>query len=248
MNDPDKTDFGFEKVDPQEKTERVGRVFSSVASRYDLMNDLMSLGVHRLWKRYAAHLVRPRPDSSILDLAGGTGDMAALFYPQLDDRGRLVVSDINGDMLRAGRERLLDKGMVAIDFVQADAEVLPFRDHSFDRISIAFGLRNITNKERALRAMHQCLRFGGAVIILEFSRVVLPLLDKLYHAYSFNLIPLLGKFVTGDEDSYRYLVESIRVHPDQDTLKAMLEDAGFSRVTYYNLSGGVVAVHTGYKL
>jgi demethylmenaquinone methyltransferase/2-methoxy-6-polyprenyl-1,4-benzoquinol methylase len=248
MNDSDDTDYGFERVAPQEKTERVGRVFSSVASRYDLMNDLMSLGVHRLWKRYAVHLARPRPDASILDLAGGTGDMAALFHPQLDERGRLVVSDINGDMLRAGRERLLDRGMTGIEYVQADAEALPFRDHSFDRVSIAFGLRNVTRKKRALRAMFASLRYSGAVIILEFSRVVLPLLDRLYHAYSFNLIPLLGKVIAGDADSYRYLVESIRVHPDQETLKAMLEDAGFSRVTYYNLSGGIVAVHIGYKL
>jgi len=248
MTTPDSTDFGFEKVTPAEKTRRVARVFSSVSDRYDLMNDVMSLGVHRLWKRYAVHLSGIRPDSAVLDVAGGTGDMAALYQPLLDGRGRLVVSDINGNMLGCGRDRLLDAGLCGVEFVQANAENLPFRRHSFDLVSIAFGLRNVTDKERALASMYDLLRYGGRVVILEFSKVVLPLLGRLYDAYSFRLIPLLGRLITGDEDSYRYLVESIRMHPDQATLSGMLEGAGFSRVTCNNLSGGIVAIHRGYKL
>lgn len=248
MSDPNKTDFGFEKIAPGEKAERVSRVFTSVASRYDLMNDLMSLGVHRLWKRYAVHLARLRPDASVLDVAGGTGDMAALYRPLLNEKGRLVVADINYDMLTCGRDRLLEKGMTDIAYVQADAEALPFQDHSFDHIGIGFGLRNVTAKEEALASMFNALRFGGSLMVLEFSQLVLPWLDRLYEVYSFNIIPFLGRVVAGDEASYRYLVESIRTHPDQETLKAMMEEAGFSRVTYYNLSGGIVAIHTGYKL
>ncbi len=248
MTDRDKTHFGFERVTPEEKTARVSRVFTSVASRYDLMNDVMSLGVHHFWKRYAVHVAKPKPDSAVLDVAGGTGDLAALYRRLLNDRGSLTVTDINYDMLSTGRDRLLEKGMAEIGFVQADAESLPFPDHTFDLISIAFGLRNVTVKEKALRSMFGCLRYGGALMILEFSRVGLPLLDRLYDMYSFNVIPFLGRIIANDEESYRYLVESIRQHPDQETLKALMEDAGFSRVTYYNLTGGVVAVHIGYKL
>jgi demethylmenaquinone methyltransferase/2-methoxy-6-polyprenyl-1,4-benzoquinol methylase len=245
---PRSTDFGFEQVAPEEKTRRVGRVFSSVAARYDLMNDVMSLGVHRLWKRYAVHVAGIRPDMNVLDLAGGTGDMAALITPLLDESGRLIVSDINGDMLRTGRDRLVDRGIAGAGFVQASAEALPFRSGAFDCIFIAFGLRNVTDKDTALRSMFDRLRFGGCLVILEFSKMVVPVLRRLYDAYSFRVIPALGRLIAGDEDSYRYLVESIRMHPDQEALKRMLEDAGFARVTYYNLSGGLVAVHKGYKL
>jgi demethylmenaquinone methyltransferase/2-methoxy-6-polyprenyl-1,4-benzoquinol methylase len=245
---PRSTDFGFEQVAPEEKTRRVGRVFSSVAARYDLMNDVMSLGVHRLWKRYAVHVAGIRPDMNVLDLAGGTGDMAALIAPLLDESGRLIVSDINGDMLRTGRDRLVDRGIAGAGFVQASAEALPFRSGAFDCIFIAFGLRNVTDKDTALRSMFDRLRFGGCLVILEFSKMVVPVLRRLYDAYSFRVIPALGRLIAGDEDSYRYLVESIRMHPDQEALKRMLEDAGFARVTYYNLSGGLVAVHKGYKL
>jgi demethylmenaquinone methyltransferase/2-methoxy-6-polyprenyl-1,4-benzoquinol methylase len=245
---PRSTDFGFEQVAPEEKTRRVGRVFSSVAARYDLMNDVMSLGVHRLWKRYAVHVAGIRPDMNVLDLAGGTGDMAALITPLLDESGRLIVSDINGDMLRTGRDRLVDRGIAGAGFVQASAEALPFRSDAFDCIFIAFGLRNVTDKDTALRSMFDRLRFGGCLVILEFSKMVVPVLRRLYDAYSFRVIPALGRLIAGDEDSYRYLVESIRMHPDQEALKRMLEDAGFARVTYYNLSGGLVAVHKGYKL
>lgn len=248
MTGGDKTDFGFEKVSPEEKTERVSRVFSSVASRYDFMNDVMSLGVHRLWKRYAVHMACLKPGSRVLDVAGGTGDMAALFHPQLGGKGAIVVTDINADMLSAGRDRMLDQGISDVIFVQADGEALPFANNSFDCVSIAFGLRNITDKKRALRSMFECLRYGGRLLILEFSQVTLPLLRSVYDAYSFRLIPLLGRKFTGDEDSYRYLVESIRMHPDQETMKTIMEEAGFSRVTYYNLSGGIVALHTGYRL
>jgi demethylmenaquinone methyltransferase/2-methoxy-6-polyprenyl-1,4-benzoquinol methylase len=245
---PDRTDFGFEQVAPEEKAGRVARVFSSVASRYDLMNDVMSAGLHRLWKRQAVGLAGIRPGLTVLDAAGGTGDMAALIRPLLGEGGRIIVSDINHDMLRHGRDRLLDRGLTGIACVQADAERLPFRVNCFDRICIAFGLRNVTDKNRALASMFEQLRYGGCLVVLEFSKMIVPVLDRLYDAYSFKLIPVLGRLITGDEDSYRYLVESIRMHPDQETLKGMLENAGFSRVTYYNLSGGIVAIHRGYKL
>jgi len=242
-------DFGFEKVNRQEKTRRVGEVFSSVASRYDLMNDLMSLGVHRMWKRYAIHIAEVKPGAKILDVAGGTGDMSALFHKAAGESGTVIVSDINNAMLSEGRDRLLDRGLgKGLNFVQANAEALPFQDNSFDRICISFGLRNVTDKDTALRSMFEKLKYGGSVIILEFSRVVLPVLKQLYELYSFQLIPRLGQLIAQDKDSYQYLVESIRMHPNQETLKGMMENAGFSRVNYYNLSGGIVAVHKGYKL
>jgi len=223
-------------------------VFASVAPRYDLMNDLMSFGVHRLWKRFAAGLVKLKTGTSVLDLAGGTGDMARLFARQTGGSGRIIVSDINHAMLQVGRDRLIDKGYSAgFDYIQADAENLPFADNSFDLVSIAFGLRNVTDKARALDSMYRVLKFGGSVLILEFSRLVIPLFQDIYDRYSYNCIPLLGKMVAGDGESYRYLVESIRRHPDQDALKAMLEVAGFSRVDYCNLTGGIVAVHRGWK-
>jgi len=249
MTDSASTDFGFQQVSPGEKTRRVGAVFSSVAGSYDLMNDLMSLGLHRFWKRFAVHLSRVRAGSRVLDVAGGTGDLAALYRERVGDTGAVVLCDINADMLEQGRNRLLDKGLVnGIDYVQADAERLPFKDGYFDCISIGFGLRNVTDKAAALSSMHAKLRRGGGIVILEFSRVVLPLLDRLYHQYSFRLIPALGRMVAGDRESYEYLVESIRRHPDQETLKAMMEAAGFRRVSYHNLAAGVVAIHLGYKV
>jgi demethylmenaquinone methyltransferase/2-methoxy-6-polyprenyl-1,4-benzoquinol methylase len=246
---PEATDFGFEKVDPQEKTRRVGEVFSSVASRYDLMNDLMSFGIHRLWKRYAVHVAQIKAGAKILDVAGGTGDMSVLFQRACGDQGTVIVSDINNAMLNEGRDRLLDRGLDSgFQFVQANAEALPFQRNSFDCVCISFGLRNVTDKDAAIRSMYEKLKYGGNVVILEFSKVVLPVLKQLYETYSFQFIPQLGQLITQDKDSYRYLVESISMHPDQETLKGMMETAGFSRVEYYNLTGGIVAIHKGYKL
>ena len=243
------TDFGFRQIPPFQKTQLVGEVFSSVASRYDLMNDLMSLGVHHLWKRFAVHLSGVREGEKVLDVAGGTGDMAALFHRHAGNEGMVLISDINHDMLKVGRNKLLDKGIVSgLDYVQANAENLPFTDNYFDCVSIAFGLRNVTDKAAALRSMYEKTKFGGRLVILEFSSVVLPYLKRLYDLYSFKLIPLLGRIVAGDEDSYRYLVESIRMHPDQETLKGMIEDSGYSHVEYYNLTGGIVAIHRAWKL
>lgn len=249
MIDENSTDFGFQDVSPSEKTRRVGEVFSSVAGSYDLMNDLMSLGLHRLWKRHAVRVAQVRPGDQILDLAGGTGDMTALFKDKVDGTGSIVVADINESMLVEGRARLIDRGIVeGISYVRANAEDLPFRDNSYDCICIAFGLRNVTDKFSALVSMREKLKYGGKVIILEFSRVAAPLLKEFYELYSFKLIPVLGQLVTKDRGSYQYLVESIRKHPDQEGLKNMMEDAGFRRVTYYNMTGGVVAIHKGYKI
>jgi len=249
MIDTQTTDFGFQTVTPEEKTRRVAHVFSSVAGNYDLMNDLMSAGMHRLWKRYAVLISQVKSGSMVLDVAGGTGDLAALFRQKVGDKGRVIISDINSAMLREGRDRLINKGYVSgIEFVLGNAECLPFADNSFDCISIAFGLRNVTDKDRALACMHDKLKFGGTLIVLEFSSLVLPVLGKIYDRYSFDVIPAIGRWVAKDHNSYRYLVESIRRHPDQETLKLMLEDAGLSKVAYYNLSGGIVAVHKGYKI
>ena len=249
MTEQDSTDFGFEQIDPQEKTRRVGEVFSSVASRYDLMNDLMSFGIHRAWKRYAIQIAQIKPGALVLDVAGGTGDMSVLFHRAVGEQGVVIASDINNAMLNEGRDRLLDRGITkGLQYVQANAEALPFKRNSFDCVCIAFGLRNVTDKDAALRSMYENVKYGGSVVILEFSKVVLPVLKQLYEAYSFHFIPRLGELIAEDKDSYRYLVESIRMHPDQDTLKDMMENAGFSRVEYYNLTGGIVAVHKGYKL
>ncbi len=242
-------DFGFEKVPPQEKTRRVDEVFSSVATRYDLMNDLMSFGIHRLWKRYAVQLSEVRSGQNVLDVAGGTGDMARLYHARAGEDGLVLVTDINNDMLREGRNKLLDQGLVrGINYVQANAENLPFAANRFDCVSIAFGLRNVTDKLRALRSMYDKTRYGGRLIILEFSTVVLPHFRQLYDEYSLKFIPWLGKTVAHDEASYRYLVESIRMHPDQETLKHMIEEAGYARVEYHNLTGGIVAVHRAWKI
>lgn len=243
------TDFGYEKVSQTEKTRRVKEVFSSVASDYDLMNDLMSLGVHRLWKRHAVHLCAIKPTNKILDLAGGTGDIASLIHQQLGNDGHITLCDINAEMLQHGRNRFINEGVLNnITYVQANAEELPFADNSFDCVTIAFGLRNVTDKAKALRAMYDKLKFGSKIMILEFSKVVAPILEKVYEQYSFNLIPKIGQLVTKDEASYKYLVESIRMHPDQESLSEMMQQAGFAEVSYLNISGGIVAIHRGYKL
>jgi demethylmenaquinone methyltransferase/2-methoxy-6-polyprenyl-1,4-benzoquinol methylase len=247
-NGPEVTHFGFEKVPAPEKARRVAQVFHSVARRYDLMNDLMSMGVHRLWKRFTVELARVRPGQRVLDLAGGTGDLARAFARRVGPRGRVVLSDINASMLEVGRERLTDEGVVGnLDYVQANAERLPFRSNHFHVVTIGFGLRNVTHKEAALREMLRVLRPGGQALVLEFSqpnRWIAP----AYDVYSFEILPRLGRWVARDEASYRYLAESIRVHPDQETLEAMMREAGFARCTYHNLTGGVVAVHRGYKV
>lgn len=243
------TDFGFEQVRLEDKARRVRGVFDSVASRYDLMNDLMSLGSHRLWKRFAVLAAGIRSGEKVLDVAGGTGDLTRLMARRVGAEGVVIMSDVNAPMLRLGRDRLIDQGLCGnIQFVQADAERLPFASDALDAVLIAFGLRNVTRKERALSAMYRVLRPGGRLVILEFSRLVVPVVQRLYDLYSLNVIPLLGQLVTGDRASYRYLVESIRLHPDQETLRAMMEHAGFELTSYQNLSAGVVAVHRGYKL
>ena len=249
MDKPGTTDFGFEQIPAAEKSRRVGRVFESVAERYDLMNDLMSLGVHRLWKRFAIAVAGVRAGERILDLAGGTGDLTRLLAPKVGREGGIVLADINEAMLGVGRDRLLDRGLAAnASCVRTDAEALCFPDNSFDCVLIAFGLRNVTDKDQALRAMQRVLRPGGRALVLEFSQMVSPLLQRIYDAYSFRLLPVLGQLVARDRDSYRYLVESIRRHPDQPTLQHMMDGAGFARTEYFNLSGGMVALHRGYKL
>jgi demethylmenaquinone methyltransferase/2-methoxy-6-polyprenyl-1,4-benzoquinol methylase len=248
MKDRDTTHFGYREVDKDEKAGLVAGVFDSVASRYDLMNDLMSGGIHRLWKRFTIELSGVRPGHSVLDIAGGTGDLAAKFSRIVGETGRVILADINYAMLAVGRDKLLDHGLSEnLEFVQADAQCLPFPDDSFDCITIAFGLRNVTDKDLALRAMLRVLKPGGRLLVLEFSKPKNPLLSKAYDAYSFSVLPIMGRLVAGDSDSYRYLAESIRVHPDQETLKAMMEDAGFARVEYHDMTGGVVALHRGVK-
>ena len=243
-----KTHFGFENIDESEKTRRVGAVFDSVAARYDVMNDAMSLGVHRLWKRFAVERAGLRGGESVLDVAGGTGDIARLLARKIGGKGRLVVTDINAAMLGVGRERLIDAGVVGnVEYVQADAEHLPFPDDSFDCITIAFGLRNVTHKEAALACMQRILKPGGRLLVLEFSKPRLAGLAPAYDFYSFKILPVLGKLIAGDESSYRYLAESIRMHPDRHTLKLMMEHAGLERCECFNLSGGIVALHRGYK-
>lgn len=249
MKKTDPTDFGFSQVSAAEKTQRVRAVFESVASRYDLMNDLMSAGMHRLWKRQAIALLDVRPRQRILDLAAGTGDLTRLIHDRTAGQASIIMSDINAAMLTQGRDRLLDAGITAgIDYLQVDAAALPFPPLSFDRICIAFGLRNVTDKPAALRAAHAALRYGGQYLILEFSRLQLRSLQPVYDAYSFRGLPWLGQRITNDADSYRYLAESIRRHPDQQTLSDMLYAAGFTRVDCTNLAGGIVAIHRAWKL
>jgi demethylmenaquinone methyltransferase/2-methoxy-6-polyprenyl-1,4-benzoquinol methylase len=242
-------DFGFEKVAAADKASRVRSVFASVAGKYDIMNDLMSFGAHRLWKHFTLSLTGLRPGGSALDVAGGTGDLAAGLLRQVGKTGRVVLSDINPAMLEIGRDRLLDAGHVAnVECLVADAERLPFEDNAFDCVTIGFGLRNVTDKAAALKSMYRVLKPGGQLLILEFSTPVAPGLRPIYDAYSFNVLPRLGRLVAGDADSYRYLAESIRMHPNQETLLQMLRDAGFGQSRYHNLSGGIVAVHRGYKI
>ncbi|MFP4607705.1 bifunctional demethylmenaquinone methyltransferase/2-methoxy-6-polyprenyl-1,4-benzoquinol methylase UbiE [Thiohalospira sp.] len=242
------THFGYQEVPRGEKKRRVGGVFSSVAAKYDLMNDLMSGGVHRLWKRFTLDRAGLRRGQRVLDLAGGTGDLAEAEARRVGPDGEVVLSDINAEMLGHGRERLVNAGLAGnIQYVQADAEHLPFPDNHFDRVTMAFGLRNVTDKEAALASIHRVLKPGGRLLVLEFSRPVLPGLKPVYDAYSFTALPLMGRLVAGDAESYRYLAESIRMHPDQQTLAGMFEAAGFTGVTWHDLTGGIVALHVGYK-
>jgi len=242
---PKTTHFGYQQVAEEEKAQRVGAVFRSVAPSYDLMNDLMSLGLHRLWKRFALELSGVRTGSRVLDVASGSGDLARAFAKRAGPTGEVWMTDINAAMLAVGRDKLLDEGVVA-PLALCDAEKLPFPDDTFDVVSVAFGLRNMTRKEAALAEMRRVAKPGGRVIVLEFSKPWKPL-AKAYDAYSFNVLPLLGKYVAKDEAAYRYLAESIRMHPDQEALKAMMQAAGLDRVEYFNLAAGVVALHRGWK-
>ncbi|KJS08695.1 MAG: ubiquinone biosynthesis methyltransferase UbiE [Gammaproteobacteria bacterium BRH_c0] len=242
------TDFGFKKVPIADKASHVSRVFHSVAGRYDMMNDLMSGGIHRLWKHFTIEMSGVRAGQRVLDIAGGTGDLTAKFSRLVGLEGLVVLADINDSMLRVGRDKLLDSGTSGnVVFAQADAQYLPFPDNSFDCITIAFGLRNVTDKSLAIASMLRVLKPGGRLLVLEFSKPVSPALEKVYDFYSFRILPLMGKAVANDADSYRYLAESIRMHPDQETLKGMMEAAGFARCEYHNLTGGIVALHKGIK-
>ena len=242
------TDFGFQTVDNDEKQTMVAKVFHSVASKYDLMNDLMSFGIHRVWKRYTIEASGVRRNQRVLDLAGGTGDLTAKFSRLVGENGEVVLADINDSMLKMGREKLRDHGIVGnVSYVQANAEELPFPDDYFDCITISFGLRNVTDKAKALRSMFRVLKPGGRLLVLEFSKPVLDPLSKIYDAYSFHILPRIGQVIVNDADSYRYLTESIRMHPDQETLKGMMEEAGFDQVSYTNMTGGIVALHKGFK-
>ncbi|HEY1138325.1 MAG TPA: bifunctional demethylmenaquinone methyltransferase/2-methoxy-6-polyprenyl-1,4-benzoquinol methylase UbiE [Xanthomonadaceae bacterium] len=245
----DTTHFGFRDVPVEQKQKLVAEVFSSVAGKYDLMNDLMSLGIHRVWKRYFVATAQVRPGDRVLDLAGGTGDIAALLKDRVGDTGELVLGDINGAMLRVGRDRMTDRGNVSgFEYVQCNAETLPFPDASFDLVTIAFGLRNVTDKAAGLREMHRVLKVGGQARVLEFSEVTADWFKPIYDFHSFKVLPKLGSLFAGDPGSYQYLAESIRKHPPQAELKAMMEDAGFARCSYKNLSAGIVAIHTGYRI
>ena len=245
----DQTHFGFQQVPVGEKAKRVADVFHSVADNYDIMNDVMSLGVHRIWKRFTLSQTGLKAGQKVLDLAGGTGDLAMKMAGMVGPSGQVVLSDINGSMLRRGRERLTDNGIAGnIEYVQANAECLPFPDNTFDCITIAFGLRNVTDKDKALRSMNRILKPGGRLLVLEFSKPVAPGLAPVYDIYSFKLLPLMGKLIAKDAESYQYLAESIRMHPDQETLKGMMDEAGFGKTKYHNLTGGIVALHKGFKV
>ena len=249
MQGDERTDFGYEEIPAREKQTRVGSVFSSVADNYDLMNDVMSFGIHRLWKRYTLELCGLRPGHRVLDLAGGTGDLALKQAELVGDSGQVILADINAAMLARGRDRVIDSGMLGrVEAVQCNAEILPFADNYFDCISIAFGLRNVTDKARALASMQRVLKPGGRLCVLEFSRPLCEPLEKLYDFYSFTMLPRMGQAIAGDRDSYRYLAESIRMHPDQESLRRiMLDQGGFDEVEVQNLSGGIVALHRAFK-
>ena len=242
------THFGFENVAKEEKVERVAEVFHSVAARYDIMNDLMSFGVHRIWKALTIEMSGVREGHRILDVAGGTGDLTRKFSKIVGSKGQVILADINSSMLEVGRERLIDQGFVSnVQYVQANAESLPFEENSFDCVTIAFGLRNVTDKDQALRAMTRVLKPGGRLLVLEFSKPTNSVLEKVYDRYSFSVLPKIGKLVTKDSESYQYLSESIRMHPNQSTLRDMMEEAGLKRCRYNNMTGGIVALHSGIK-
>ncbi|VEF24417.1 Ubiquinone/menaquinone biosynthesis methyltransferase ubiE [Shewanella baltica] len=242
------THFGYKTVEADKKAELVAGVFHSVAAKYDIMNDVMSFGIHRFWKRYTIEISGARPGMKVLDLAGGTGDLTAKFSHLVGDKGEVVLADINDSMLKVGRTKLRDKGIVNnVSYVQANAEALPFPDNHFDIITIAFGLRNVTDKDAALRSMNRVLKPGGKLLVLEFSKPQHEIMRKVYDLYSFKVLPKMGELITKDADSYEYLAESIRMHPDQDTLKQMMVDAGFEQVDYTNMTDGIVALHRGYK-
>lgn len=250
MTEPTKEtiDFGFRTVEKEEKAGLVANVFHSVASKYDLMNDLMSFGIHRIWKRFTIEASGVRRNQRVLDLAGGTGDLTAKFSRLVGEKGEVVLADINDSMLKMGREKLRDLGIVGnVNYVQANAEELPFPDNYFDCITISFGLRNVTDKDKALRSMFRVLKPGGRLLVLEFSKPVIEPLNKAYDAYSFHILPRIGQAIVNDPASYRYLAESIRMHPNQETLKGMMENAGFEQVSYDNMTGGIVALHKGFK-
>ena len=242
------THFGFENVKVEEKAGKVAEVFHSVAAKYDIMNDLMSFGIHRIWKRLTIESSGVRPGHRVLDIAGGTGDLTMQFSKRVGEQGEVVLADINASMLAVGRDRLLDKGYGSnIKFVQANAECLPFPDNYFNAVSIAFGLRNVTHKDKAIASMLRVLKPGGRLLILEFSKPSNPVLSEVYDKYSFNALPVMGRMITNDSESYKYLAESIRMHPDQETLKQMMDEAGFVNTRYQNMTGGIVALHTGIK-
>ncbi|OYD23414.1 bifunctional demethylmenaquinone methyltransferase/2-methoxy-6-polyprenyl-1,4-benzoquinol methylase UbiE [Oceanimonas baumannii] len=242
------TDFGYQTVNADEKEQMVASVFHSVAAKYDVMNDLMSFGIHRLWKRFTIDCSGVRPGQKVLDLAGGTGDLTAKFSRMVGEQGQVVLADINDSMLKVGRDKLRNKGLGSnIAYVQANAEALPFPDNHFDLITIAFGLRNVTNKDKALASMQRVLKPGGRLLVLEFSKPQHEIMSKLYDFYSFNVLPRMGSLVVQDSGSYQYLAESIRMHPDQETLKQMMEQAGLEQVEYFNMTDGIVALHRGFK-
>ncbi|MCV2884577.1 bifunctional demethylmenaquinone methyltransferase/2-methoxy-6-polyprenyl-1,4-benzoquinol methylase UbiE [Aestuariibacter sp. AA17] len=244
----DQTHFGFKQVDKNNKASMVADVFHSVAAKYDVMNDLMSMGIHRVWKRFTIDCSGARQGHKVLDLAGGTGDLTAKFSRIVGDKGQVILADINDSMLKVGRDKLRDRGVVGnVEYVQANAEALPFEDNTFDIITIAFGLRNVTDKDKALASMYRVLKPGGRLLVLEFSKPTNDMLSKAYDMYSFHVLPKMGQLVANDGGSYQYLAESIRMHPDQDTLKSMMETVGFEQVTYHNLTGGIVALHRGFK-
>lgn len=249
MDKEQTTHFGYQQVPVIEKASRVAGVFHSVADKYDVMNDVMSFGVHRIWKRLTIDAAGAKQGSKVLDLAGGTGDLASKFARIVGQSGKVVLSDINASMLENGRKRLADAGIAGnIEYVQANAECLPFADNTFDIVTIAFGLRNVTDKDAALRSMFRVIKPGGRLLVLEFSKPAVPGLAPIYDQYSFKFLPMMGKLIANDAESYRYLAESIRMHPDQETLKAMMGSAGFERVSYSNMTGGIVALHKGFKL
>ena len=248
MSQDNKTHFGFESVDVEEKQGKVAEVFHSVAAKYDIMNDAMSFGVHRLWKRFTIELSGVRAGQTVLDIAGGTGDLAYKFSKKVGPTGKVVLADINDSMLKVGRDKLTYRGVINnMEFVQANAQYLPFEDNTFDLITIAFGLRNVTDKDMALESMLRVLKPGGRLLVLEFSKTNNPVLSKLYDTYSFSILPKMGQLIANDSESYKYLAESIRMHPDQETLKSMMQNAGFERCSFHNMTGGVVALHKGYK-